>query len=418
MNIALISEHASPIAAPGSIDCGGQNVYVAHVARALGALGHQVDVYTRRDSELLPKVVDWMPRVRIIHLDAGPRRFVPKEDLLGHMREFADSLADFAAGQPPYDVVHANFFMSGLATVMSRIAKKVPLVMTFHALGMVRSRYQHAADRFPSERIEIEQMLTRRADCIIAECPQDRDDLMNLYGARAERVRLIPCGVDVTQFQPMARYDSRRTLGLDREAFTVLQLGRIVPRKGIDNMLEALAVLRDDHGIAARGLIVGGNIAQPCDEMHRLGALAGDLGLTEQVRFVGQQPRDRLRLFYCASDVFVTTPWYEPFGITPLEAMACAVPVIGSAVGGIKYTVLEGMTGRLVSPRDAGALARRLAELHADPMRAQQMGSAGLIRARSMFTWDRVVAQLSSVYRSLAPARAPYREQRLRLVAS
>lgn len=412
MNIALISEHASPLAALGGIDSGGQNVYVAQVARQLARAGHRVDVFTRRDSPDLPAVVPMAPNVRVIHVPAGPPCFIPKEALLPHMEEFGARLAGYCT--PPrdrYDVAHANFFMSGLAALRLRERHGVPFVVTFHALGKVRRMHQGAADGFPPERFGIEEALVAGADRVIAECPQDREDLLHLYAADPRRIQVVPCGYDPGELGP-GRPSLRARLGLAEDDFVVLQLGRLVPRKGIDNVIHAVAELRRRHGIAARLLVVGGESEQPdpviTPEIGRLAAIAEAEGVAQQVTFTGRRPRSELRDYYCAADVFVTTPWYEPFGITPLEAMACGCPVVGSAVGGIQYTVVDAVTGYLVPPKNPVELAERLARLRHNPALARAMGRAGMRRVRAAFTWRRVAGDLLRVYASLlAPERAP-----------
>ena len=182
--VALISEHASPLAILGGTDAGGQNVYVAQVARHLAAAGDFVDIYTRRDDPALPTTVDWSPGVRVINVPAGPATRLPKERLLEHMPAFFRWMAQhWAAHDLRYDLVHANFFMSGQVAAELRRVSGVPFVVTFHALGKVRRLHQGAADTFPPEREHIETAVMTEADRIIAECPQDEDDLIRLYGA-------------------------------------------------------------------------------------------------------------------------------------------------------------------------------------------------------------------------------------------
>jgi D-inositol-3-phosphate glycosyltransferase len=404
LRIALISEHASPLAVLGGIDAGGQNVYVAHVARCLAAKGHEVDVLTRRDAPHLPAAVDLRPGVRVLHVDAGPAAPVCKEDLLPHMAEFGSRAVQLFRHSVPYDVVHANFFMSALVGLRLRAILAVPLVVTFHALGLVRREHQREADGFSPERIAIEQRVVREADRIIAECPQDQADLVRAYGADASRLSMVPCGVDLNEFGPGDKAQARHALGLAEHEFVVLQLGRMVPRKGVDNVIQALSHLGD--GRPARLLVVGGNSADPDDgqtpEITRLRELARHCGVAPRVTFIGQRQRAALRNFYLAADVFVSTPWYEPFGITPLEAMACGTPVVGSDVGGIRYSVVDGVTGHLVPPHEPQVLAQCLDHLRANPALAAAMGRAGVHRVRSRFTWDRVATDLLDVYRNAA----------------
>jgi D-inositol-3-phosphate glycosyltransferase len=405
LNIALISDHASPLAAPGSIDSGGQNVYVAHLACELAALGCRVDIFTRRDDGGQPDVVRWRENVRVIHVPAGPARFIGKEQMLPWMPEFARFMVRFARSQRrEYDIMHANFFMSGMVAQLVRAALGIPYVITFHALGRVRRLEQGAADGFPDERLEIERTLMRQADRVIAECGQDRDDMVRLYDADRARIDVVPCGFDPQQLWPV-RGTARQSLDIDPASFVVLQLGRMVPRKGIDNVIEGVAVLARRHGVEARLLVVGGAAAPGANdtpELRRLMALSAALGLERQVTFTGPKPPSELRHWYSAADVFVTTPWYEPFGITPVEAMACATPVIGAAVGGIKSTVVDGRTGYLVPPRDPDMLAARLASLQADPATARRLGEAGWRRAHRHYTWRGVTERIAAVYSAVA----------------
>ncbi|MCL4183371.1 MAG: glycosyltransferase [Burkholderiaceae bacterium] len=407
LRIALISEHASPLAALGGVDAGGQNVYVAHLARCLARAGHRVDVFTRRDAPCAAGVVQVEPGMRVLHLDAGPAAPLPKEQLLPHMDAFgAAALQRFRHGAR-YDVVHANFFMSGLVGLRLKQRLGIPLVVTFHALGLVRREHQGTADGFPPEREAIERHIVRFADRVVAECPQDRSDLLRLYDACAQRIAMVPCGVDPKQFAPGSKAQARRALGLRDDEFVVLQLGRMVPRKGVDTVIRALACM--DPAAPVRLLVVGGSTSEPDEratpEIGRLRAVARECGVAERVTFTGQRQGEALRACYVAADVFVSTPWYEPFGITPLEAMACARPVIGSAVGGIRYSVVHGVTGYLVPPRDPPALARRLEALRADPAHAEALGRAGMRRVRSRFTWERVAAELLEVYREVVRRR-------------
>jgi glycosyltransferase involved in cell wall biosynthesis len=412
--IALISDHASPLAAPGSIDCGGQNVYVAHLARELARAGHLVDVFTRRDAIGQKQLVRWRDNIRVVNVPAGPAHYVPKEQLLPHVQAFARFTTRFARHQPAmYDIVHANFFMSGMVARHLRQMLGLPFVITFHALGKVRRLAQGADDTFPPARMRIETQLMQEADRIIAECPQDRLDMEQLYGASPARIAVAPCGFDPSELWPQEQHEARSQLGLPQQPFTVLQLGRMVPRKGVDTVIEATALLRARHGIDAQLLVVGGDMhagGRGDHEMTRMRALAEQLGIPGHVHFVGQKARAELRTWYSAADVFVTTPWYEPFGITPVEAMACARPVVGSEVGGIKSTVVDGSTGFLVPSRDPQAVAERLATLQRNPLLARAMGEAGLRRACRHYTWRSVVQQVAAVYAAVlaeAQARAP-----------
>jgi D-inositol-3-phosphate glycosyltransferase len=399
----MISEHASPLALLGGVDSGGQNVYVAQVARHLGERGHLVDVFTRRDSPRQAQVVPWRDNVRVIHVPAGPARFVRKEDLLGHMDSFAAFMTEFCRRER-YDIAHANFWMSGLVARRLKRVLSLPYVITFHALGRVRVLHQGAADGFPKERILLEQSVIDDADCVISECPQDEEDLLTLYRADRRRITEIPCGYDASEMAPVSKRVARRLAGLPEKGRLLLQLGRIVPRKGIDNVVRGLGRLVHDEKIEARLMIVGGETDKPdvraTPEIERLRYVAKHERVEDRVLFLGRKGRDRLKFYYGAADVFITTPWYEPFGMTPLEAMACGRPVVGSAVGGIKHTVLDGKTGYLVPVNDPRALAEKLALIYRHPMRLRLMGWRAIQRAAE-FKWESVADACARLYREV-----------------
>jgi len=398
VRIALISDHASPLTPPGAIDAGGQNVYVAEVARHQRALGHEVDVFTRRDDPSLPPEVVTPDGVRVVHVDAGPARPIPKERLLPFMDDFAASV-ERTARIRRYDVVHANFWMSAIAGMRLQRSLGTPFVVTFHALGKIRRREQGAADGSPAAREAIETAAIRTADRVVAECPQDEYDLCELYGAERARISMVPAGYEPRELSPRWRYAARRRIHIPLGGPLILHVGRFVPRKGIDDAIRgASAVLaRMRH---ARMIIVGGHADDPASvqERARLERIARELEVRKQIAFAGSVPREGLRDFYAAADVFVTTPWYEPFGITPIEAMACGTPVIGSAVGGIGFTVRDGVTGFLVPPRAPEAIADALGEALSDRRRLRQMGRAAARHVHPTFTWRRIAEQLVGVY--------------------
>lgn len=404
--IALISDHASPLASAGGVDSGGQNIYVAQVARHLARLGYHVDVFTRADAPNLPPVVEWQPRVRVVHVPAGPAAFVRKEELLPLMDGFCSYVCGFARAGSGYMAAHANFFLSALAAMELKRALGIPFVVTFHALGRVRRLHQSGADEFPAERMDVEDAAIAQADAIIAECPQDEEDLLQLYRAPRARLALIPCGFDKAEFWPIARPFARRALGLDPRERILLNIGRLVPRKGVDNAIRALGRLAREHRIAARLLVVGGNSDLPCPsltpEIGRLKELAAQEGVAERVVFTGRRSREFLKLYYSAADVFVTTPWYEPFGITPLESMACGTPVAGADVGGIRYSVADGLTGHLVPPKDPDRLAACLARMCTDADHRKELGRNAIDRVHEQFTWSKVTRAIDALYQAVA----------------
>ncbi|MGE3780907.1 MAG: glycosyltransferase, partial [Pirellulaceae bacterium] len=262
-HIALISEHASPLSALGGVDSGGQNVYVGQVARHLSQRGFLVDVFTRRDTAELPPLVSLAHNLRVIHVPAGPPSYVAKEDMLDLMPGFTRWMEGFIRAQGRYDLIHANFFMSGLVAADLKRRLDIPFVITFHALGKVRLQHQGVHDRFPRERPAMEGRLMEEADAIIAECPQDQEDQCRLYGADPAKMRLVPCGFDRGEMYPVDRREARQIIGVPLNEPLVMHIGRMVPRKGVDSALEGFARLIHVHKLSARMMIVGGESEEP-----------------------------------------------------------------------------------------------------------------------------------------------------------
>jgi D-inositol-3-phosphate glycosyltransferase len=392
MRIAMVSEHASPLAVLGGADAGGQNVHVAALSAALARRGAEVVVHTRRDDPALPARVVAGPGVTIEHVDAGPPEPIPKDELLPYMDEFAARLRRSWRMNPP-DLAHAHFWMSGMAALAGARSLGLPVVQTFHALGVVKRRHQGVKDTSPPSRLLEEAILAREADHLVATCSDEVFELVRM-GADLHRVAVVPCGVDLRQFRPDGPADPRTG---DRPRLLVVS--RLVERKGIGNAIAALA------GVPRAELVVAGGPAA-ADlagdlQARRLTDLAARHGVADRVRLLGRVERRDLPALYRSADLVVNVPWYEPFGIAPLEAMACGVPVVASAVGGLVDSVVDGVTGAHVPPRRPDLLAAAVAGLLADPERRAVLGAAGARRARRRYGWDRIAGSTLGVYTAL-----------------
>ncbi|TMR90845.1 glycosyltransferase [Nonomuraea basaltis] len=379
MKVDLISEHADPLAAVGGVDAGGQNVYVAALAAALAERGHRIVVHTRRTSPSQPASVPLAPGVTVEYVPAGPPIPLPKDELPPYMPEFTDRLADRWAYDPP-DVAHAHFWMSGQAALQA--ADGFPVVQTFHALGTVKRRWQGEADTSPAHRIDTEREIGKRADAVLATCSDEVSELCAM-GIPEQRVVVVPCGVDLSAFCPEGPV-APRTAGR-----LILSIGRMVPRKGVDTVIAALRQL------PGADLVIAGGSPDD-DETVRLRDLAAAYGLDDRVHVIGSVPRTHVPALMRSADVVVTVPWYEPFGMVPVEAMACGVPVVASAVGGHLDTVAG--CGVLVPPRRPRALARALKDVLCDPERRARLGAAGARRARQRYGWPHVAERTETVY--------------------
>jgi glycosyltransferase involved in cell wall biosynthesis len=391
MKIAMISEHASPLATVdglGGADGGGQNVFVADLATELGRQGHEVIVFTRRDAPDLPDRVGFAPNVQVEHVPAGPARPVPKDDLLRWMPDFGRYLECRWADERP-DVAHAHFWMSGLATLRAAVAHDIPVAQTYHALGTVKRRHQGDKDTSPAGRIRLERAIGRSADAVIATCADEVAELTRM-GVPRRRLAIVPCGVDLDRFRPEGPAEPAG--GAPR----LVALSRLVERKGVDTAIEALTRIP-----GAELVVAGGPPPEEMDadaEVHRLRLCAKEAGVAGRVEFRGRVGRDMVPALLRSADVAVTLPWYEPFGMVPLEAMACGVPVVASAVGGHLDTVVDHVTGIHVPPRRPAETAGRIRELLADRTRREAYGIAAADRARSRFSWQRVARETAEVY--------------------
>jgi glycosyltransferase involved in cell wall biosynthesis len=384
----MVSEHASPLAVIGEVDAGGQNVHVAALAAALARAGHQVRVYTRRDSPDLPRRVA-LDGYDVEHVDAGPPVEVPKDDLLPYMGEFARVL-ERAWREERFDVAHAHFWMSGVAALRAGTVVGLPVLQTFHALGSVKHRHQGPHDTSPRNRIGVETRLARSVSRIVATCSDEVAELAAL-GASGSRISVVPCGVDLEHFRPEGPM-ALTTPGRKR----LLAVGRLVERKGIDDAIRALAQVPDAELVVAGGPAVEHIDSDP--EAQRLRRVALRAGVADRLVLVGRVSREAMPALFRSADVVVAVPWYEPFGIVPLEAMACGRPVVATAVGGMLDSVPDGRTGLLVPPKDPKTLALRLRRLLEEEPLRQSLGMQGRRRAEAMYGWDRVAAGTVEAY--------------------
>ncbi|HEV7824558.1 MAG TPA: glycosyltransferase [Mycobacteriales bacterium] len=388
MKITMVSEHASPLAAVGGVDSGGQNLHVAELAKALARRGHEVRVASRQDGRYPCDPVEFAPGVVVEHIPAGPAEPLPKDALLPYMADFGAYLAHAWSTDAP-DVVHAHFWMSGLAALSGARERGIPVVQTFHALGSVKQRHQGAKDTSPPGRVRLERALARSVARVVATCSDEVFELARL-GVQRRQISVVPCGVDLDQFT------DRGPVAPRPECPRILSVGRLVERKGFDILVRALPAV--PH---AELLVAGGPPAAELDtdpEARRLRTLAAACGVADRVHLLGAVSRDDMPVLMRSADVVACAPWYEPFGMVPVEAMACGVPVVAAAVGGLTDTVIDGVTGLLVPPRRPDRMAAALRTVLADANLRLAFRSAALDRARSRYAWDRIAAETHRVY--------------------
>jgi glycosyltransferase involved in cell wall biosynthesis len=388
VKIAMVSGQASPLAEPGTAEADGQNVDLAELASALAAQDHEVTVYTRRADRNVPEEVRAPGGYRVVHLSAGPPEPVPRDSLLPHLPELTRALAARLSRSRP-DVVHAHFWMSGMMSLAATREVPVPVVQTFHALGTVKRRYQQGHDTSPPGRERAEQAIGQAVARTVASCTDEAHELVRM-GIPRSAVAVIPCGVDLEAFQPGS---GRPAGGRPR----IVAVGRLVARKGFDQLIRALRSLPDTELVIAGGPAGGGQLDRD-PEVKRLRALAKRLKVRDRVRLLGPVRRTDLPDVLRSADIVACAPWYEPFGRVPLEAMACGVPVVVTAVGGMTDTVVDEVTGLLVPPYQPAALLHALERVLGDQMLRESLGVAGADRARSRYSWDRAATETVRVY--------------------
>jgi D-inositol-3-phosphate glycosyltransferase len=406
--VATIAYHSSPLIEPGAGDAGGMTVYVRAVAAQHAAGGVHTDIFTRA---VAPgsRIIHVTPRVRVISIDAGPDRPLPKDDLPDHIDEFVAGVGAFAAMQGiSYDVVHSHYWQSGLAGLALSDRWGTPLVHSQHTLGRVKNNFLSPGDAPESpRRIAGEDEVIGRADVLIGSTDEEWRQLSCLYGAPHDRLKVVYPGVDHALFKPGSRTRARARLGLRSEDAVVLYAGRIQPLKGLDVALGALARIGDTLGRETVFVIVGGPSGPAGDrELVRLELLARDLGIEHRVRFEGPQPHRRLPSYYQAADALVVCSRSESFGLTALEAHACGIPIVATAVGGLTHIVRNGSSGWLVAEATPHAFAIKLQSLLTDDAERGSFARAAVESARR-FTWERTAGELLELYDCLTASRLP-----------
>jgi D-inositol-3-phosphate glycosyltransferase len=403
--VAMISVHGCPLDMLGSREVGGMQLYVRELSRELARIGMYVDVFTRKTRPDLPRVVAFGERARVVHLDAGPQQRIDKNTVVQHLPAFIENLERFNEREGiRHQVVHSHYWLSGWVGQRLGQLWRVPHVTMFHTLGRVKNYANtHAGGRRgvleTSMRIEIERRVIRGADAIVASTDAERQSLVEQYGARAEAIAVMPPGVDLRLFAPIDRGMARATLGLRGEV--LLFVGRIDPVKGLDTLLEAIALLRDRPGLQL--LVAGGagsaQVAEP-DEAHLRG-LARRLGVADRVLWLGPVEQERLPLYYSGADVVVVPSRYESFGLVALEALACGAALVASRVGGLPSIVRDGENGLLVPWRTPDEFASRVARVLDDPDLAARLRRAAR-PSMARFSWAATAGRVVDLYERLS----------------
>lgn len=406
LRVAMLSYHTCPLAMLGGKKTGGMNVYVRDLSRALARKGIAVDVFTRSQDDCAPRVVhDLGPGARVMHIPAGPEQPIPVGETERYLDEFVANILDFAAREGlHYDVIHSHYWLSGIAAgALSKAWGGTPIVQMFHTLGHMKNQIaRDASERASQSRLDGETYVVQLADRIVAPTPAEVEQLVWLYGATREKIVVAPPGVDLAHFHPIPQLKAKQMIGIPPQRKNILFAGRIEPLKGIDTLLEAIALLKQrritDLSETCVTIIGGNPWAETLDEeMERLQRMSLELGLDDLVAFAGARDQNVLPYYYAAAEMVVMPSHYESFGMVALEAMAMGTPVIASEVGGLAYVVCDGYNGFLVPRRDAQALAHRIADLLNDRSLREHLSHNALHYARD-YDWSIIAERIAAVY--------------------
>lgn len=409
--VAMLSVHTCPLAMLGGKETGGMNVYVRELTTQLDRRGIAVDVFTRSQEPGTPVVHGILgDRSRVIHVPAGPEVPYNKNKVYDHLPEFVEGVKRRAIQENlQYDVIHSHYWLSGLvARNLQCIWRGTPIVQMFHTLGKMKNLVaQTQAEQETSLRVQSEGEIMHFADKLIAATPIEKDQLISLYGAEANKIEIIPPGVNLNRFKLLPKDEARNKIGVAPDHKMILFVGRIQPLKGIDTLIRSIALVRRDQPSLTEKLcisIIGGNPGGEADdeqtEFQRLNALKEELGLGDLVTFLGAKDQDTLVNYYSAAEVVVMPSHYESFGMVALEAMACGTPVIASDVGGLTYVVEDNFNGYLVPSQDYTAMAEKITLLLRYPSLRDHLGEQAR-RWVERFSWSIIADDILRVYNKM-----------------
>lgn len=405
--IAMISYHTCPLSYEEGKETGGMNVYVFELSKKLAAMGYMVDVYTRAQDEISPKIVEVHENFRVIHLVSGPQKSVSRKDLSQYIPEFVENFLDFCHKENlSYDMFHCHYFLSGLIglSLNDKLSRRIPISMTFHTLALMKNLVARSDEEKESfQRIDAEKLLVQKADCIISPSRADALSLQYLYGCERSKITIIPPGVDTHTYTPSDKEIAKEHIGLSKNQKLIVFVGRIEPLKGIDTLLYALKILKTKcPHLPINLFIIGGDMSQQkelwSDELKKLEVLRSTLDLTTAVSFVGRKKPEELPTYYNSADVVVMPSYYESFGMTALEAMACGTPVITTDVAGIVDITNEKHKNLLITTSNNPLLlATKIRTILQSPTLAKRI-SKELVTTIQIYDWRYIAEKISQAY--------------------
>jgi glycosyltransferase involved in cell wall biosynthesis len=397
---ALISVHGDPTAEIGKDGAGGQNIYVRELGMALAKQGCQVDMFTRREHPDQEEIVEHFPGCRTIRLTAGPAKFIHRNELFDYLPAFVDSWLEFQGrSDRQYSLIHSNYWLSGWVGLQLKFRLGLPQVHTYHSIGAVKYREVENPPKIASIRHAVEWACLEQSNCVISTSPEEVADLRK-HISNQGRIKIVPCGINAEHFGSVSQKQGRKNLDVTPETPMILYVGRFDERKGIETLVKACDRIPKPFQL----YLVGGSRKEGLDsqEQQRIRTLVKQLKLEDVTTFTGQVAQAELPNYYAAADVCVVPSYYEPFGLVAIEAMAAGTPVIASAVGGLRHTVVSGKTGLLVPPRNPESLAQAITEILSYPANKRALiGQAAQKWVQSKFSCGAVASQIQELYQSL-----------------
>jgi D-inositol-3-phosphate glycosyltransferase len=395
LRIAMLSIHSSPIGPLGTLNTGGMSVYIRELARWLGAAGHRIDIFTYAPGQR--REITLYPGVRLIHLN-GKRGNIAKEQLPNHLQQVFDALEGYRLSQDrTYDLVHSHYWLSGMVGAMAQTRWNCPHLTMFHTLGALKNKTD-SVENESDHRIVRERKLVHSVDGIVVPARKELDNLLLDYYAPSDKISVIPCGVNLEQFQPLDRTAARAAIGLAQDDPVALYVGRFAPLKGLNLLLAAVARLKKRLP-NLKLLVAGGDGPRSTGTLDLL-EQSRQLGITAQVSFVGRVEHDDLPNYYNAADLLVVPSHYESFGLVVLEALACGTPVAATRFGAAETVLQPGLNGTIIAGPDAGSVAEAMHRQLTRPSQERLSGSR-IRKTVTAYDWRRIAARVADLYHQL-----------------
>ncbi|MDH4206632.1 MAG: glycosyltransferase, partial [Desulfobacteraceae bacterium] len=387
---------SSPVGDLGTRDTGGMSVYVREMAKELGRKGHHIDIFTQHNVGNYDPVIHLYDNVRLVHLSGGTHKNIAKSSLYKVLPKLFNELESFRIKENiAYDIIHSHYWLSGVLGLKLQSSWNAHHLITYHTIGAVKN-LTCPTENASELRLTNEKKLAKLCDQIVLPTQKEKEYLIQYYNAPVDKIRIVPCGVNLELFKPLDKTSARRDLSFSTNDLIILYVGRYTPIKGLDRLFKAFRNLA--HLSHLRLVMVGGD-GEHSPMLRQLQSKAKALHIENRVMFVGRVDQETLPQYYSAADVLVVPSYYESFGLVALEALACGTPVVTTSVGAMEDIVKDGITGYVATDSDPQNFAGCIEAI----LQKQNGFSPSKIRASvSEFTWSRSASLLLEAYRAVS----------------